>query len=112
MITEGIHLVMIYAVRFELEVSVNTGEHVATYADRLDARLRASAASPVRSASCLFHTRRGPFHGVATVAMQADTRDQGRALTAGLKVLREAAAADAGAWDVSRARITVGPVRS
>lgn len=102
---------MINYVRIELEVTVDLGEHVVSYADRLDARLPEQEGSAVRLARSLFHTRRGPHHGLARVTVTAQGADQGRAVTAALKALRAAAGDDAKAWDIARARITAGPER-
>jgi hypothetical protein len=59
----------------------------------------------------LFHTRRGPHHGLARATLTVQGRDQGKAVAAALKALRTAAADDTPAWDITRAQITVSPAR-
>jgi hypothetical protein len=103
--------VVIYSVRLELEVAIGPGEHVVSYADRLQARLREQEGAAVQRAGSLFHTRRGPHHGVARVTVTVQGGDQGKAVAAALKALRAAAGDDAKAWDIARARVTVGPQR-
>jgi hypothetical protein len=103
--------VITYAVRFEVTVTVETGEHVTAYASRLDSGLRRLEDDPVVAARCLFHTRRGPHHGLARVTVSVRARDQARALTAALRVLRLAAGGDAQAWELAQAKVAVGPER-
>jgi hypothetical protein len=59
----------------------------------------------------LFHTRRGPHHGLARATLTVQGGDQGKAVTAALKALRAAAAGDIRAWDITRAQVTVTPAR-
>jgi hypothetical protein len=103
---------VIYSVRIELEVTVGRGEHVVSYADRLHARLREQEGGTIQRAGSLFHTRRGPHHGLARATVTIQGADQGRAVTTALKALRAATGDEAQAWNITRARIIVGPARS
>jgi hypothetical protein len=102
---------VIYSVRAELEVSIGPGEHVRGYADRLHAQLRELTGGAVLAASALFHTRRSPYHGITTAALTIEATDQAKAATAALKILRAAAAHDAAAWELRRAKVTITPGR-
>jgi hypothetical protein len=102
---------VIYSVRVELEVTIGPGEHVVSYADRLQGRLREQEGGTIQRARSLFHTRRGPHHGVARVTVAVQESNQGKAASAALRALRAAAAGDAKAWDIARARVIVEPGR-
>ena len=103
---------VIYSVRIELEVTVRPGEHVVSYAGRLEARLREQEGGTIQQARSLFHTRRGPHHGLARVTVTVQGADQGKAAAAALKAVRAAAGDDLYAWEITRARLTVGPARA
>jgi hypothetical protein len=104
--------VVIYSVRIDLEPAAGPGEQVVSRAGRLHDRLRAQESGAVQQARSLFRARPGPHHGLAQVTVTVQAADQGKAATAALKALRAAAGDDRRAWEITRARITVGPARA